>query len=63
MAFDRSKEKCNRFHRHPHDTGTIDINIRSKTNLTSNVVVVIYATYSSEIISDDMGTVELVKSF
>ena len=63
MAFDRSKEKCNRFHRHLHDPGTIDINIRSKTNLTSNVVVVIYATYSSEIIIDDMGTDELVKSF
>ena len=25
LAFDRSKEKCNRYHRHPHDSGTIDI--------------------------------------
>ena len=63
LAFDRSKEKCNRFHRHPHDSGTIDVNIRSRANLTSTVTVVIYATYSSEIIMDDRNTVELIKNF
>ena len=63
LAFDRSKEKCNRYHRHPHDSGTIDINIRSRSNLTSTVTVIIYATYSSEIIIDDTNTVELVKNF
>ena len=63
IVFDRSKEKCNRFHRHPHDSGTIDVNIRSRENLTSTVTVVIYATYSSEIVMDNMNTVELVKNF
>ena len=63
IVFDRSKEKCNRFHRHPHDSGTIDVNIRSRANLTSTVTVVIYATYSSEIVMDDMNTVELIKNF
>ena len=63
LAFDRSKEKCNRYHRHPHDSGTIDVNIRSRTNLTSTVTVVIYATYSSEIIIDDTNTVELINNF
>ena len=63
LVFDRSKEKCNRFHRHPNDSGTIDINIRSRTNIPSTVTVIIYATYSSEIVIDDMNTVELIKNF
>ena len=33
LVFDRSKEKCNRFHRHPADSGSIDINLRTRTNL------------------------------
>ena len=63
LVFDRSKDKCNRYHRHPHDSGTIDINIRTKTNLTNTVTVLVYATYSSEIIIDDANTVNIVKNF
>ena len=60
---DRSKDKCNRYHRHPHDSGSIDINIRTKSNITDTVTVLVYATYSSEIIIDDTNTVNLVKNF
>ena len=63
LVFDRSKEKCNRFHRHPFDSGSIDINIRTKTNLTATVTVIVYATYSSEILIDDNSTVAIVKNF
>lgn len=63
IVFDRSKEKCNRFHRHPHDSGTIDVHIRTRTNLPNTVTVLVYATYSSEIIIDDTNTVSLVKNF
>ena len=63
VIFDRNKDKCNRFHRHPYDTGAIDINIRSKTNLPSTAVVLVYATYSSEIIIDDKDNVTIVKNF
>ena len=63
LVFDRSKEKCNRYHRHPHDSGTIDINIRTRTNLTNTVTVLVYATYSSEMIIDDTNTVNIVKNF
>ena len=63
LVFDRSKEKCNRFHRHPPDTGTIDINIKSRTNLPCTITVIVYATYSSEIIIDDAFTVNLAKTF
>lgn len=63
IVFDRSKEKCNRFHRHHHDSGSIDINIRTKTNLTATVTVLVYATYSSEIIIDDSNTVTIMKNF
>ena len=37
IVFDRSKDKCNRYHRHPHDSGSIDINIRTKSNITDTV--------------------------
>jgi hypothetical protein len=63
LTFDRSKEKCNRFHRHPHDSGTIDINIRTAANLPSTVAVVVYATYSSEIVIDDANNVAITKMF
>ena len=63
LVFDRSKEKCNRYHRHPHDSGTIDINIRTRENLTSTITVIVYASYSSEILIDETYTVNLTKSF
>ena len=63
LVFDRSKDKCNRYHRHPHDSGTIDINIRTKEPLAKTIIVFVYATYSSEIIIDDSNTVNIVKNF
>ncbi|MEC8529536.1 MAG: hypothetical protein VXY27_01380 [Thermoproteota archaeon] len=63
LVFDRSKEKCNRFHRHSADSGNIDINIRTKTNLANTVTVLVYATYSSEIVIDDSGNVIMTKAF
>lgn len=63
LVFDRSKEKCNRFHRHKYDSGSIDINLRTNSNLPVVVTVIVYATYSSEIVIDDNGTVSIVKSF
>ena len=63
LVFDRSSDKCNRFHRHPADSGSIDINIRSKTNLANTVTVIVYATYSSEILIDDSNTVIIKKNF
>ena len=63
VVFDRSKEKCNRFHRHPADSGSIDINLRTRTNLPQTVTVIVYATYSSEIIIDENNTVNIIKNF
>ena len=63
LVFDRSKEKCNRFHRHASQSGNIDVNIRTKTNLTKTVTVLVYASYSSELVIDDSGNVALTKSF
>ena len=63
LVFDRSKHKCNRYHRHPHDSGTIDINIRTRQNLASTITVLVYATYSSEIVIDDTFAVNLTKTF
>ena len=63
VVFDRSKEKCNRFHRHPADSESIDINLRTRTNLPQTVTVIVYATYSSEIIIDENNTVNIIKNF
>ena len=59
IAFDRTRDKCNRFHRHQADSGTIDVNIRLKSNITETVVVLIYATYSGDLVVDDFGNVSM----
>ena len=63
LVFDRSKHKCNRYHRHPFDSGTIDINIRTRQNLPSTINVMVYATYSSEIVIDDAYAVTVTNTF
>ena len=49
LAFDRSMDKCNRFHRHIMESGSMDVNIKTKLALTSTVTVIIYASYSTDI--------------
>ena len=61
LAWDRTPDKCNRYHRHKMDSGTIDINIKTKHPLTETVTVIAYATYSSDIVIED-GKV-LVQNF
>ena len=53
LAWDRTPDKCNRYHRHKMDSGTIDINIKTKTPLRETVTVIVYATYSSDIVIED----------
>ena len=53
LAWDRTPDDCNRFHRHIMDSGSIDINIQTKTELPNTVTVIVYATYSSDIIIKD----------
>lgn len=59
VVWDRSKEKCNRYHRHNADSGSMDINIRLRQTFDSSVVVVVYATYTTDIIIDDNFKVEV----
>ena len=59
LVWDRSKEKCNRFHRHASDSGTIDINIRLRTAIQETTIVLVYATYSSDIVIDSDNKVML----
>ena len=49
LVWDRSPDKCNRFHRHEMDSGSIDVNLKTNTPLTDTVTVIIYATYSTDI--------------
>ena len=50
IAWDRTPDNCNRYHRHRMSSGTIDINIKTGTPLNETVTVIVYATYSSDII-------------
>ena len=58
LAFDRTRNKDNRFRRQRADSGTIDINLKAKSPLSENIVVLVYATYSSsiELMGDDVRT-------
>jgi len=49
LVWDRSPDKCNRYHRHEMDSGSIDVNLKTNTPLTNTVTVIIYATYSTDI--------------
>ena len=59
VAWDRTKDKCNRYHRHKIDSGSIDINIRLRESFAASIIVVVYATYSTDIIIDKDYKVEV----
>ena len=46
LAWDRTPDTCNHYHTHEMDSGSIDINLKTKTPLPNTVTVIIYATYS-----------------
>ena len=52
LVWDRTPDKCNRFHRHISDSGSISINLKTREPLQQTVTVVIYATYSKDLIID-----------
>ncbi len=52
LAFDRNYDKCNRYHRHTPSSGIIDLNLRIKTSLTNTMSIILYATYSSDLVID-----------
>ena len=57
LAWDRTPDKCNRFHRHTMKGGTMDINLKTHTNLPETATVIIYATYSTDLVIDNNGNV------
>ena len=57
LAWDRTPDKCNRFHRHTMKGGNMDINLKTRTNLPETATVIIYATYSTDLVIDNNGNV------
>ena len=49
LAWDRTQDKCNRYHRHVMDSGSMSINIKTKSPLEKTVTVIIYATYTRDL--------------
>ena len=60
LVFDRTADKCNRFHRHIPDSGTMDINLKLHAAKQYNIQVIVYATYSSDL-EFDPKTMEVKK--
>ena len=52
LVLDRTPDKCNRFHRHITDSGSISINLKTRKVLDRTVTVIIYATYSKDLVID-----------
>ena len=52
LAFDRTPDKCNRFHRHIMESGNIDVNLKTGTALNETALVIIYGTYSTDLVID-----------
>ena len=61
LVWDRTPDKCNRFHRHAMDSGSISINLKTRVPLANTVTVIIYATYSRDIVID--GNKVLTEAF
>ena len=53
LVWDRTPDRCNRFHRHITDSGSISINLKTRAPSQQTVTVVIYATYSKDLIIDN----------
>ena len=52
LVWDRTQDRCNRFHRHISDSGSMSINIKSSKEPTDTVRVIVYATYSKDLLLD-----------
>ena len=53
LAWDRTQDNCNRFHRHKMDSGTIDFKIKTEVPYKETVTVIFYATFSFDIFLQD----------
>ena len=60
LVFDRTPDKCNRFHRHIPESGTMDVNLKLHAASAENITVIVYATYSSDL-EFDPKTLEVKK--
>ena len=49
LAWDRTQDRCNRYHRHIMESGSMSINIKTKTPLEKTVTVIIYASYTRDL--------------
>jgi hypothetical protein len=59
FAYDLSGDLCNGYHKHPTETGFVDIELHFKAALPTNITVVIYATYEEIVEIDGQGQVKI----
>ena len=67
IAFDRTIDGCNRYHRHEPETGAIDIVMTSSEATSETLTIKLYCTYSSDIVfarkKDDPKVVKVISYF
>ena len=57
IGFDRTIDKCNRFHTHPTNRGSIDLYLKLHSNLEDSIRVIVYSSYSSFLTFDKNNNV------
>ena len=60
LVWDRTQDRCNRFHRHMTESGSISINIKTKKEIQSTVSVIVYATYSKDLLIDKDNNISIL---
>ena len=67
IAFDRTIDGCNRYHRHEPETGAIDIVMTSSEATAETLTIKLYCSYSSDIVfarkKDDPKVVKVISYF
>jgi hypothetical protein len=61
FAYDFSGDLCNGFHKHPTESGFVDIELHFRTALAQNITVVLYATYDEIVEIDGQGQVKFAQ--
>ena len=62
LIWDFSPDKCNRFHRHDLGIGNLDINIKLAEETSKTMKILVYSTYSHDMIIDKDANIVIEKN-
>ena len=59
LVWDRTQDKCNRFHRHDMGIGNLDLNIKLAEETSKTMKILIYTTFSNDMIIDKDANIHI----